>query len=558
MYPDHNSAIAEILKSNTSLSVDQYEAILAEQERTGKSLAQSAVDLALLEKRDLLKRVAGYLDWPFVENLPASITPQLKNLLESRHAHMYGVLPFEEEGYELRLLSMDPFNNSVVEDLSFALNRDITLVVADPDQVAGLIDSVYGKESTSVEEVIEELRSIAVAGDGEVDLESLAEEAPVIRFVDLVLKQAVRDMASDIHFEPFEDGFRIRYRVDGTLYEMAPSPLNLAQPVTSRIKVLASLNIAEQRVPQDGRIRMTLDSRLVDLRVSTLPTQYGESVVLRVLDKAVVNLELNRLGMPDNVHQATLDLIRKPNGVFVVTGPTGSGKTTTLYSCLKILNREETKILTAEDPVEYEIDGIIQMAVNPAIGLTFAHALRSFLRQDPDILMVGEIRDLETAAIAMQAAQTGHLVLTTLHTNDAPGAITRLIDMGMEPYLIASSLEAVLAQRLVRTLCPHCKRSFDPDRSILEIFYAALPPGSVRFFKAAGCDSCHHLGYRGRKGLFELMRLDDSLRSLILQRAPAMEIKKRAMELGMTTLRQAGIETMENGLTSVEEVLNYT
>lgn len=558
MYPDHNSAIAEILKTYSKLTAEQYDAVLSEQERTGKSLAQTAIDLDLLDDQELLQQVADYLDLTFVDVFPAVIPDNLKTLLESRHAHMYGVFPYQEEGHELKLLSMDPFNNSVVEDLSFALNRDISLVVADPDRIAELIDSVYGKESTSMEDAVEELQNIAAADNGEKDLEALAEEAPVIRFVNLVLEQAIRDMASDIHFEPFEDVFRIRYRVDGTLYEMSPSPVNLAQPVISRVKVLASLNIAEQRVPQDGRIRMTLGSRPVDLRVSTLPTQYGESVVLRVLDKTVVNLELDSLGMPEKIYRDTLNIIKKPNGVFVVTGPTGSGKTTTLYSCLKILNREEDKILTAEDPVEYEIDGIMQLAINPGIGLNFAHALRSFLRQDPDILMVGEIRDLETAAIAIQAAQTGHLVLTTLHTNDAPGAITRLIDMGMEPYLIASSLEAVLAQRLVRTLCRACKSAYVPDTATLQSLYPKIPDQPTTFFKLTGCDVCLQLGYRGRKGLFELMIVEDSLRTMILNRAPASEIKRRAVELGMATLRQAGTMAVENGLTTVEEVLNYT
>ena len=558
MFPDHNAAVADILKQIEGLAAEQYESILQEQERTGKSVAQAAVDSGLVSSRQLLQAIASYLDWPYVAELTFSIESKLKDLVEARLAHMYGVLPYQEEGYELRLLAVDPFNNAVVEDLSFALDRDITLVVGDPVEIRTRIDEIYGHETSSVEDALDDVKRITEVKEGEGDLESMADEAPVIRFVNLVFKQAIRDKASDIHFEPFEDVFRIRYRVDGSLYEMSPSPVNLALPVISRIKVLANLNIAEKRVPQDGRIRMTLDARPVDLRVSTLPTQYGESVVLRVLDKTVVNLELENLGMPDPVLEATRELITRPNGIFVVTGPTGSGKTTTLYSCLKILNRTEGKILTAEDPVEYEIDGIMQLAVNPSIGLTFAHALRSFLRQDPDILMVGEIRDLETASIAVQAAQTGHLVLTTLHTNDAPGAITRLIDMGMEPYLIASSLEAVLAQRLVRTLCPSCKRSYMPDDSILKALYNGQLMHAGSFYRLGSCSECHQLGYRGRKGLFELMLVEDSIRELILNRAPAIDIKRRALELGMLSLRQAGIDAVESGLTTVDEVLNYT
>jgi type IV pilus assembly protein PilB len=557
MFLDHNSAIADILKTTNKLSSEQFESVLLEQERSGKSLAETAIDLELISKTDLLEAVSRYLDWPYLDSVPTIISDDLAGLVEARLARMYGVVPYQENRQELKLLSVDPFNNSVVEDLSFALNRDITLVVADPVQIKGLISKVYGEESTTVEVAMIALKGIS-SNEEDLDLESLAEEAPVIRFVNLVLEQAIRDRASDIHFEPFEDVFQIRYRVDGSLYEMSPSPVNLAQPVISRVKVMANLNIAEQRVPQDGRIRMTLDARPIDLRVSTLPTQHGESVVLRVLDKSIVNLELESLGMPEGVYKSTCELIKRPNGVFVVTGPTGSGKTTTLYSCLKILNRSEDKILTAEDPIEYEIDGIMQLAVNPTIGLTFAHALRSFLRQDPDILMVGEIRDLETAKISVQAAQTGHLVLTTLHTNDAPGAITRLIDMGMEPYLIASSLEAVLAQRLVRTLCPSCKEEYTPASSILDSLYSSAPVEPKRFYNSAGCADCHQLGYRGRKGLFELMMIEDTVRDLIQQQAPVMEIRRHALGIGMTTLREAGIETVEKGLTTVEEVLNYT
>lgn len=558
MFPDHNVAVADILKQFDSVTAEQLESIIREQERSGKALAELAIESGLLSREQLLEAVAAYLEWPYEKELPVEITDALKNTVESKMAHMYGVIPYLEDGYELKLLAIDPFNNSVIEDLSFALNRDITLIVGDPLVIRKLIEETYGRETTSVEEALDEVKRIAEKDTEDSDLETLAEEAPVIRFVNLVLEQAIRDLASDIHFEPFEDVFRIRYRVDGSLYEMSPSPVNLALPVISRVKVLANLNIAEQRVPQDGRIRMTLDARPVDLRVSTLPTQHGESVVIRVLDKTVVNLELENLGMPDNVMEETRELIRRPNGVVIVTGPTGSGKTTTLYSCLKILNRTEDKILTAEDPVEYEIDGIMQLAVNPAIGLTFAHALRSFLRQDPDVLMVGEIRDLETASIAVQAAQTGHLVLTTLHTNDAPGAITRLVDMGMEPYLIASSLEAVLAQRLVRTLCESCKTEFIPEASVLESLYGETPSSIAPIYKSVGCNDCHQLGYRGRKGLFELMLVNDDIRDLILQRATATDIKRSALKQGMRTLRQSGIEVIESGISTIEEVLNYT
>ena len=531
MFPENNASIYEILENLPEVTREQLESALVEQERSGKALVETALDLGLLSRDGLLREVAAYLGWNFVDQIPSAVEGGLASALEGRLAHMYGVVPYREREVELELLAIDPFNGSIVEDLSFSLDRDISLAVADPEEVKNLLESVYGAETTSVEDAMDAFKSMA--GEevelSDRDLEAMAEEAPVIRFVNLVLEQAIRDQASDIHFEPFEKVFQIRYRVDGSLYEMSPSPVNLALPVISRVKVLANLNIAERRVPQDGRIRMTLDSRPVDLRVSTLPTQFGESVVLRVLDKTVVNLDLAQLGMPDTVYQATRKVIRRPNGVFIVTGPTGSGKTTTLYSCLKILNRDEVKILTAEDPVEYEIDGIMQLSVRSSIGLTFAHALRSFLRQDPDILMVGEIRDPETAQIALQAAQTGHLVLTTLHTNDAPSAITRLVDMGMEPYMITSSLEAVLAQRLVRILCPNCKEAYQPDKALLERLYGDR---NIRkfptFYRAAGCEDCHQLGYRGRKGLFEMMVLDDELRDLTLKSTASVEIKGMA------------------------------
>jgi type IV pilus assembly protein PilB len=393
----------------------------------------------------------------------------------------------------------------------------------------------------------------------EADIEQLAGQTPIIRFVNLVLAQAIRDKASDIHFEPFEHDFKIRYRIDGALYEMTPPPKHLALPILSRLKVLASLNIAERRLPQDGRIRLNLGGRAVDLRVSTLPTQFGESVVLRVLDQSAMQLELGQLGLPPAIRSGVDEVIRRPNGIFIVTGPTGSGKTTTLYSCLKILNTVDTKLLTVEDPVEYEIDGIMQVPVNPAAGLTFARALRTFLRQDPDIVMVGEIRDLETAQIAIQASLTGHLVLSTLHTNDAPSAVTRLVDMGIEPFLLASTLEAVLAQRLVRRLCPACRQPYEPDESLLR--QIGLPPeawGNRNFFRSTGCAACDLLGYKGRIGLFEFLPLTDALRELVVRGVSLVELRAKAVEQGMIPLREAGWAAILAGETTVEEVVKYT
>ena len=381
---------------------------------------------------------------------------------------------------------------------------------------------------------------------------------PVVRLVNLILIQAIRDCASDIHFEPFEDEFRIRYRIDGALYELTPPPRHLAHPIVSRLKVLANLNIAERRVPQDGRIRLDVDGRIVDLRISTLPTQYGESVVLRVLDKSIVRLDLTSLGMPSTVISAVREVVRRPNGIFVVTGPTGSGKTTTLYSALSEVNQVENKILTAEDPVEYELEGIMQLAVNPRIGLTFSRALRAFLRQDPDKVMVGEIRDLETARIGVQASLTGHLVMSTLHTNDAPSAVTRLVDMGLEPYLLAASLELVLGQRLVRRNCNDCREAYVPAMGTLSRLGLDRVEHEQRsFFAGRGCPRCHGTAYRGRLGLFESFQVTSEIRDSIAAGASTFDLREQACEAGMQTLREAGVEAILNGKTSAEEVIRH-
>jgi len=390
-------------------------------------------------------------------------------------------------------------------------------------------------------------------------LADIANELPIVRFVNLVLFQAVQDRASDIHFEPFEDEFKIRYRVDGALYEMAPPPKHLALPVVSRIKVMANLNISERRLPQDGRITFPMGNRVIDLRVSTLPTQFGESVVLRVLDRSAVNLELESLGFPKYLYDYILDVIARPNGIFIVTGPTGCGKTTTLYSCLRRVNTIDSKLLTAEDPVEYDIDGIMQVAINDAVGMTFSKSLRSFLRQDPDIIMVGEMRDLETAQISIQASLTGHLVLSTLHTNDAPGAVTRLVDMGVEPFLISSTLMGILAQRLVRTICKKCRTPFEPTEQQLSLLN--LSPhdlGEKVFYYGRGCSNCNDTGYKGRKGIYELLIVSDAIRALINERAPTVVLRQKAVELGMITLREDGLRSIFDGDTTIEEVVKYT
>jgi len=475
---------------------------------------------------------------------------------------MYAVVPFSADETSISLLAKDPFNPSIIDDLTFSLNKDIQIVVCDPELLDALIIATYGEEDSSIDDILGDLGDSFEEAQNDLsdsNLIDMANQTPIIRFVNLVLQQAIKDQASDVHFEPFEDQFRIRYRIDGALYEMAPPPKSLAIPVISRIKVLSNMNISESRIPQDGRIKMTIAGRPVDLRVSTLPTQFGESVVLRVLDKSVVNLDLEALSLPDDILQTIRDLVNRPNGIFIVTGPTGSGKTTTLYSALREVNSVETKILTAEDPVEYEIDGIMQVAVNHQVGLDFSRALRAFLRQDPDKIMIGEIRDLETAQIAVQASLTGHVVLSTLHTNDASGAVTRLIDMGLEPFLISASLEAILAQRLVRRICKKCRTAYEPGHDLIEILDVdPLEIAEKDFFYGEGCPECSNTGYRGRVGLFEMIIASDAIRELINNRAPTLAIKQKALEQGMRSLRDDGLRAIFDGNSTIEEVLKYT
>lgn len=558
MFEDHNSTIFDIVAASKLITRAQLEELNETHLSTGKSLADTIVDSGLIERQTLLELAADYLKYEYQPIPPITIDDAIIKQLRPNLARTYGVVPFKCDNTSISVYARDPFNNAIIDDLTFTLNRDVTIVVMDPDHVDKLLAQYYGEEDSDIEDLLSEISELDLGGS-DADAANIANETPIIRFVNLVLQQAIRDKASDIHFEPFEDQFRIRYRIDGTLYEMAPPPKSLALPVISRIKVLANLNIAEQRIPQDGRIKMTISGRAIDLRVSTLPTQFGESVVLRVLDKSVVSLDLDKLSMTQELEDNIRRLVRMPNGIFIVTGPTGSGKTTTLYSALREVNTVDVKILTSEDPVEYEIDGIMQVQINHQVGLDFARCLRAFLRQDPDKIMVGEIRDLETAQIAVQASLTGHVVLATLHTNDSPGAVTRLMDMGLEPYLIAASLEGVLGQRLVRRICPTCRTPYEPDQKMIELL--GVDPVEIadkQFFFGKGCADCNGLGYRGRQGLFELLLVTDALRDLITAKAPTLVLKQKAIELGMRTLRDDGLRAIFDGATTVDEVLKYT
>jgi len=560
----NNNQIAELFLEQRVLQRTQLDDVLNEANLNGKTIGQAMVDNGLIDENGFYQTIADSLGTEYVP-LSSEIPPEVLRLIPSGLARLHRALPLGVNENGIAVALVDPLDLRAAEDLRFALGKDIHVVVAPPDQIEERIKRYYGSETSSMEEILQQLGEVGelltLRGDeaGPSDVEADANATPIIRFVDLILFQAIQDRASDIHFEPFEHEFKIRYRVDGALYEMAPPPRHLALPVISRVKVMASMNIAERRLPQDGRIQKNIAGRLIDMRVSTLPTQFGESVVLRVLDRSTVNLDLEALGMPDYIHDYIIEVINRPNGIFIVTGPTGSGKTTTLYSCLRKINTIDSKLLTAEEPVEYDLEGIVQVPVNEGIGLSFARVLRAFLRQDPDRIMVGETRDIETAQIAIQASLTGHLVFTTLHTTDAPGAVTRLIDMGVEPFLISSTLEAVLGQRLLRSICPQCRTTYQPNQTFLDqLQLSRRDIGEKNFYYGKGCEACNNTGYKGRKGIYELMKITDPIRELINQRAPTVVLKQKAIELGMVTLRQDGLRSIFEGDTTVEEVLKYT
>jgi type IV pilus assembly protein PilB len=563
----YSDPLVEQVRARGYLDDMQLEEVVQECGRTGKPVGQVLADFGLVDLPTQLQIIAESFGTEVVDLDQIELTPELLALVPASTARMHQVVPVGDYGTTIQLAMANPMNPSLIDELNFLLKRDVVIAVADPAQIERVINERYGPETESVSDAIHEMegsssiaKELAQVSAGGLDaLDDLANETPIIKFVNLVLMQAVNDRASDIHFEPFEDEFKIRYRVDGALYEMAPPPRELALPVISRLKVMSNLNITERRLPQDGRITIHLGGKQIDLRVSTLPTQFGESVVLRVLDRSAVNLDLATLGLPKQVYEYTCSAVEEPNGIFVVTGPTGSGKTTTLYSCLRKVNSPDIKVLTAEDPVEFDIEGIMQVAVNEAVGMTFGKALKSFLRQDPDVIMIGEIRDVETAQIAIQASLTGHLVLSTLHTNDAPGAVTRLIDMGVEPFLISSSLMAVLAQRLVRTVCKKCRTPFEPTENQLSLLN--LSPhdiGDKMFYYGRGCSACNDTGYKGRKGIYELLVVTEAIRNLINERAPTMVVRNKAIELGMVTLREDGLRGIFEGDTTIEEVVKYT
>ena len=553
---DTNVAL-EVFINNGMMDKSLAKDVREEMTNSGKELWETLIDFGVIgAPEDFWSVIATEVGAQFISLEGFVPSDDLLAMIPAPQARILGALPIEyREGEGLYVCLEDPLNPQTIDDLRIATNQDIYLYVAADYEVRARVSECYGGADAAMGDLLGELDGMSVGGDGSEE----ANAAPIIKFVNLVIEQAVKEKASDIHLEPFEKEFKIRYRVDGALYEMAPPPAYLANPIISRVKVMAGMNIAERRIPQDGRIVMKTGKGGVDMRVNSLPTQYGESVVMRVLDRNSVSLNLDNLNLSPKLHEYIIDTVNKPNGIFVVTGPTGSGKTTTLYAALREINTEDTKILTAEDPVEYDIDGIVQVPINEAIGVTFPRVLRAFLRQDPDRILVGEIRDQDTAQIAIQAALTGHLVLSTLHTNDAAGAVTRFIDMGVQPFLLSATILGVLAQRLVRTICPYCKTPYKPSNSLLNqlgINPALL--GSQQFYTGARCDKCANTGYKGRKGIHELLNASDPIRDLITENVPSIVLKQKAIELGMTTLRDDGIQNIFEGNTTIEEVLKYT
>jgi type IV pilus assembly protein PilB len=562
--------IGNLLLERGVITENQLIEALEEQKKTGELLGRIFIRKGLISKADLLSVLASQSGMetidlektPIKENAILAVSPSV--------AQMYKVIPIRFEDNTLTIAISDPSNIRIVDDLRLLLGYEIKAMVADEDDINKMLDKYYRGVEESVEKVLSEMKLESVVRDippieekaGPKDIAQLQEMAkalPVVRLLNLILIQAINNRASDIHFEPFENQFKIRYRVDGILYDMPSPPKHLSVALTSRIKVMADMDIAERRLPQDGSLSFFMRGKEIDVRISTLPTIFGESVVMRILDKSTVMLSMSEVGLTEKELKTIRQLIKKPNGIILTTGPTGCGKTTTLYAGLKEVNSPEVKIITTEEPVEYRIAGIIQVPIRAPIGLTFAHCLRSILRQDPDVILVGEIRDKETAEIAIQASLTGHLVLSTLHTNDAAGAITRLIDMDIEPFLITSTLEAIIAQRLIRVICSKCRESYKPeDAELTKIGLSRDELKGKTFYRGRGCEECGHIGFRGRTGIFEILVMNDRLREITAKKGATKDIREEAKKSGMNLLRQAGMEKVFQGITTIGEVVRET
>lgn len=563
--------LGQIIVDLGFISDEQLEMLVEEQNQNpGQKIGRIAEDMGLISDEQLIQALAEQFSMQTVDIEGFTPPDDAKDLVTDAMAQLYRVIPLQLNDNVLTLATSEPQNISTEDELRRFLGIDIRLLVATETQIQKAIDKFYSEDTDSIESIIRDLQedddlkvaAAKIVGDGPInlsDVSELVESAPVRKLLNMVLLLAIKDHASDIHFEPFEDEFRIRIKADGVLYEMVPPPRHLAFAITTRVKVMANLDIAERRLPQDGRIELAVGGHPVDLRVSVLPTMFGESVVMRVLDRSVVSLDLKNVGMNDDTMSVFREVIGRPNGIILVTGPTGSGKTTTLYSALSELNAIEDKLITTEDPVEYDIDGIVQIPIDHDIDVTFSKCLRAILRQDPDKILVGEIRDLETAEIAVQASLTGHTVFSTLHTNDAPSTITRMKDMGIPTFLITATVEAILAQRLVRRICPECREQVEASEGLLADLGMTLDDVEDKtFYRGAGCNSCNNTGYKGRVGLFELMIIDDEIREMIMNNETTDNMRAAAKDKGMVLLRDAGMDFVYEGTTTIEEVVRET
>jgi type IV pilus assembly protein PilB len=561
--------LGRVLTKMGRVTREQVHEALTIQQTRKVPLGQLLVELGYCKPEDIAAGLAGQAGMAYVDLKDFVLDDKLKDVVPSENVRSYEVIPidYNPTSKRLKIAMKSPNNFRAVDDLRLLLGGNVEAVVADPAIIDAIIKKDFARKET-VADVVGNMKvdpkfaALAAKGDQSIDIGDItaaANDNQVVKLLNLVLLQAIKDRASDIHFEPFENEFKMRYRIDGVLYEMVPPPKQLGPAIISRVKVMANLDIAERRLPQDGRVELNVGGKQVDLRVAILPTIYGESCVMRVLDRSNVELSIDRVGLrPDDLITVSR-LITKPNGIVVVTGPTGSGKTTTLYACLAKLNDIETKILTAEDPVEYDIDGLCQCQVNTEVGTTFAKLLRSFLRQDPDVILVGEIRDLETAQISVQASLTGHLVLSTLHTNDAPSSIIRLVDLGVEPFLLTATIEGIIAQRLVRTVCKQCKEFYEPkEEELMELNLRPAQVAGKKFPRGKGCDNCNNSGYRGRMAIFEIMTMDDTMREMVMKNANTAVLRRYARQRGMRSLRESGMMAIYEGLTTVDEVLRET
>ncbi|HLF91881.1 MAG TPA: ATPase, T2SS/T4P/T4SS family [Planctomycetota bacterium] len=546
----------------------QIQEALSIQRKEGGVLGEILVKLGYVAREEILLALAAQMGMEVVDLSEMEIPPEVINKVPTTMAKSYNVVPIKFENNVLTIAMANPHDVNIRDDLRHTLHCEVQGAVASEEAVMAALEKYYAHRQESLGTVLgsmdegdlqfEELKDQKKKGSA-YNVDELVNSAPVVKLLNLILATAIKAQASDVHFEPFENEFKVRYRVDGVLYEMEAPPLHLATPIISRIKVLANLDISENRLPQDGRILLSVSGRPVDLRVSTLPTIFGESVVMRVLDRSVVKLDLENVGLREEEMRMLKNLINLPHGIIIVTGPTGSGKTTTLYSCLNFANDIRWKIITTEDPVEYDLDGIVQCQINEDIHVNYSMLLRSILRQDPDTILVGEVRDLETAQIAVEAALTGHLVFSTLHTNDAPSAITRLLDLGVEPFLICASMEAIVAQRLVRKICLGCKEEISPtEEMLMEIGLTAADTKGKKFCWGRGCGKCNNTGYKGRMAIFEMMLLTERLKELVMKSASTEQIRHTAREQGMRTLREAGLLGIFDGHTTIEEVVRET